>query len=133
LVEVVISTAIATLAVGAIINGYLMASKRAEWSGASLAAHSLAMQRIEQTRAAKWDPLAYPPVDELTSSNFPPSVELLDIPISGTNRIYATNIVTISLISSNPPLKMIQVVCTWPFQSRGSFSNTVTTYRAADQ
>ena len=45
------------------IVGYLQAAVRAEWSAYSLAAQSLAVMRLEQSRAAKWDRLAYPPVD----------------------------------------------------------------------
>lgn len=133
LVEVVISTAITALVLGAIVYGYVTTSRRSEWSAYSLAGHALVMQRVEQTRAAKWDPLAYPPVDELMTTNFPPTVSLLDVPVTGTNQVYGTNVTSISQISSNPPLKMIEVVCFWPFQSRGPFSNRVITYRAPDQ
>src|SRR4249920_3737041 len=82
-VEVVIAMAIAALSLGSIINGYIISSQRAEWSAYSLAAHSLAMQRLEQSRAAKWDPDGIPPADQLTNS--PNRVEILDIPRSGTN------------------------------------------------
>ena len=105
--------------------------KTAEWAAYSLAAHSLAMQRIEQTRAAKWDPAGFPPVDDLT--NRPPAVDILDIPISGTNIAYATSITTIATVSLNPPLKKIRVECVWPFVNRGLFTNVVVTYRAPDQ
>jgi len=133
LMEVVISLAISAITIGAILTGYTLATKRAEWSAYSLAAQSLAMQRLEQTRAAKWDPNGWPPVDELVSSNFPVRQEVLDIPISGTNLVYATNFTSITMLSSSPPLKMIRVDCTWMFISRGPFTNTVATYRTADQ
>lgn len=133
LMEVVISMAIAGLTIGGIISGYILSLRRAEWSAYSLAAHSLAMQRLEQTRAAKWDPQAYPAVDELVAANFPLRIEVLDIPISGTNKVYATNVTTISLLSSSPPLKMIRVDCSWMFQSKGPFTNTLITYRTSDQ
>jgi prepilin-type N-terminal cleavage/methylation domain-containing protein len=134
LAEVVIATALAALVVGSSIYGYVIASRRAEWSAYSLAANSLAIQRLEQARAAKWDPLGFPPVDELVSTNFPVvSTNVLDIPISKTNIVYATNITTITVLSTNPPLKMIRVDCIWPFLNRGSFTNTVVTYRAPDQ
>lgn len=162
LVEVVIATAIATLSILAIINGYVFAAQRAEWSAYNLAAQSLANQRIEQARAAKWDTRATPLVDELVSSNFPVVVNILDIPITaatnaanlaaqfpvdlasaawlaasarsnGVTFVYATNYTSIWNVSSNPPLKAVQVDCVWAFANRGLFTNTVTTYRAPDQ
>ena len=131
--EVVISLSISALTIGAIVTGYTLSTKRAEWSAYSLAANSLAVQRLEQTRAAKWDPTGWPPVDELVSANFPVKNEILDIPISGTNLVYATNFTTITTLSSSPPLKMIRVDCTWMFLSRGPFTNSVVTYRTSDQ
>lgn len=131
--EVVMSMALAALTIGAIVSGYLLSARRAEWSAYSLAAHSLAMQQMEQTRAAKWDPSGWPPVDELVSSNFPVKAEILDIPISGTNVVYATNLTTITSLSTSPPLKMIRVDCSWMFLSRGPFTNTIVTYRTSDQ
>jgi prepilin-type N-terminal cleavage/methylation domain-containing protein len=133
LVEVVIATAIAALTIGSSIYAYVQTTRRAEWSAYSLAAHSLAMQRTEQTRAAKWDPMGFPPVDELVPTNFPPRIEVLDIPISGTNIAYATSITSIATISLNPPLKKIRVDCRWSFASGRSFTNTIITYRAPDQ
>jgi type II secretory pathway pseudopilin PulG len=133
LTEVVMAMAISALVIGGIIAGYTMSSQRAEWSSYSLAAHSLAMQRLEQTRACKWDPQGWPQVDELVSTNFPVRVDVLDLPISGTNVVYATNTTTITTITTNPPLKMIRVDCKWMFLSRGPFTNTVATYRTADQ
>jgi type II secretory pathway pseudopilin PulG len=130
LAEVVIAMAIAALSLGSIVNGYVISSQRAEWSAYSLAAHSLAMERLEQTRAAKWDPDGVPPADQLTNS--PNTVEILDLPRSGTNIVYATNFMTISTISTTPPLRMVRVDCVWRFMSRSTFTNTVMTYRTVD-
>ena len=91
------------------------------------------MQALEQTRAAKWDTLGTPVVDQVVSGNFTSRVEILDIPISGTNIVYATSSISISTISTTPPLKMIQVDCVWRFMNHGLFTNTVATYRAPDQ
>lgn len=124
--------AIWSLIAAAMINGYIMAAKRAEWSAYSFAAQSLALQRAEQCRAAKWDPKAYPPADELVDANFPARVETLDIPISGTNIVYATNYTRIRTISTNPQLKSIRVDCVWMFLTRGPFTNSILTYRAPD-
>ena len=133
LAEVVIATGLASLGIGGTIYGYVLSAKRAEWSAYRLAANSQALGRVEQARASKWDPLGFPPVDELVQSNFPPLVSILDIPISQTNIAYATNITSISMVSTNPALKMIRVDTSWTFVGRGSFTNTVVTYRAPDQ
>ena len=126
--------AIGTLGLAAIINGYVMAAQRAEWSAYSLAAQSLANQKVEQARSCKWDPLGYPAVNEMVSSNFPTTVDILDVPLSTNGAItYATNKTTITDISANPPLKMVRVDTTWMFMGRGVFTNTVITYRAPDQ
>src|ERR1043165_1352431 len=119
LVEWVISWAVAGVAIIGSINGYVLSATRAEWSSYSLAAHSMAMQRIEQARAAKWDPMAPLPVDQVVRANFPVGVDILDVPSSGTNIVYATNITTITSISVNPPLRMIRVDCVWPFRNHG--------------
>jgi hypothetical protein len=91
------------------------------------------LQPIEQARGAKWDPYANPPVDEVVSTNFPVAWHILDIPISGTNIVYATNRVTIRWVTAAPPLKEISVQTTWRFFNRGLFTNTTVTYRAPDQ
>ena len=46
---------------------------------------------------------------------------------------YATNYTTVSDISVDPPLRMIQVDCVWRFMGGRLFTNTVITYRAPDQ
>jgi prepilin-type N-terminal cleavage/methylation domain-containing protein len=133
LAEVVMSIAIASIAVSGSINGYIMAVNQAECSAYSLAAQSLANQRMEQVRAAKWDTSASPVVDMVVSSNFLVKVDILDVPISGTNIVYATNYTTITPISTNPAYKLIKVDCVWRFMNHGAYSNTVVSYRAADQ
>lgn len=133
LIEVVIATGTAALTIGSSIYAYVLSTRRAEWSAHSLAAHSLAMQRMEQSRAAKWDPMGYPPVDELVSSNFPTRVDILDIPISGTNIAYATSVTSVATITANPPLKRIRVDCTWSFVNGRVFTNSIVSYRAPDQ
>ncbi|HMP84828.1 MAG TPA: hypothetical protein PKA41_19215, partial [Verrucomicrobiota bacterium] len=65
--------------------------------------------------------------------NFPVSIDIMDIPISGTNITFATSTVTISNLSVNPPLKLIRVETVWPFPGGGRFTNSVITYRAPDQ
>ena len=115
------------------VLGYVQSARQAEWAAYSLAANSLAQQRMEQTRAAKWDTQANPPIDNVVSTNFPLKVDILDVPLSGTNIVYATNVTTISTVTTNPAVKMIRVDCTWRFWNRSLFTNTVVTYRAPDQ
>ena len=129
--EVVISVAIAALCIGGIIYGYVISARRAEWSGYSLAAHTAAIQVIERIRSARWDPTANPPVDLVTSNQFPVTESLLlDIPVQGTNVVSVSARTTISTISVNPPLKMIEVECTWPFSNGRTYTNKVVTYRS---
>ncbi len=130
--EVFTSLAILGLSVGGTITGYIVAVERAQWSASSLAANSQALQRIEQARAAKWDTLANSPVDELISGNFPTVVQPLDLPSSGTNYVYATNVTTITTVSSNPPMRMVRVDCIWSMASHGVFTNTMIVYRTPD-
>ena len=115
------------------IYGYIESARMTDWQAHSLAAQAFAMQRIEQARAAKWDTQAGTPVDELVSSNFPPLAGKLGIPVSGTNFTFATDYTTISDISADPPLRMIQVNCVWQFTDGKMFTNTVVTYRAPDE
>jgi type II secretory pathway pseudopilin PulG len=135
LAEVIVAAGIAVVALGGIIYGYILSAQRAEWSAYSLAAQSLAMQRLEQTRSAKWDPMGYPPDNDHLTTNFFPIIRtnVLDIPITKTNFVYATNVTTISTVSTSPPLRMIRIDCSWSFPHRGTFTNTVVCYRAPDQ
>jgi type II secretory pathway pseudopilin PulG len=134
LVETVIAMAVGALMLGGLVLGYLMSTRRAEWSAYSLAAQSLAIQRIEQARAIKWDPLAFPPApDPLVPATFPPKQEILDIPMTGGQITYATNYTTITDIPGPSPVKMIRVDCVWQFCGRGAFTNSIATYRAPDQ
>lgn len=125
--------AIAAVSIGGVMAGYVFSAQTAEWSAYNLAANSLAIQRMEQTRAAKWDLQASPQVDAFKQSDFPPVIETLDIPISGTNIVRATNVTTITDISTSPPLRMVRVDCSWQFTTGRVFTNTITTYRAPDQ
>ena len=130
--EVLIAMVVLGIAIIGLVSGFVQANRAAEWSAYSLAAQSLAMQPIEQSRAAKWDPYAYPPVDEVTNIRTL-TTNILDIPISGTNIVYATNRTTVRTISTTPPLKEISVQCTWRFCNEGVFTNRIVVYRASDQ
>ncbi len=131
LAEVVISLGILGLVVAGMLYAFANSSKLAEWNAYSLAAQSLALQGVEAARAAKWDPQAWPPVDELGVTNFV-EVDILDVPVSKVP-IYATNYVSVSWVTQNPPLRQLRADCVWRFPGRGLFTNTVITLRAADQ
>lgn len=132
LMESIIASAIAAMMFGGIVYGYIQSGRNAEWSAYSFAAQSMAMQRLEQTRACKWDPESTPSVDELISSNFPTVVSILDVPMSGSNYIYATNFTTISTISTAPQLRMIKVESVWGFINGRLYTNSIATCRAPD-
>ncbi len=137
LVEVVVSLAISGLIFAGVLYGYVFVTDRAEWSAYSLAAHSLAMQGVEQARAAKWDPQAWPGVDELGLTNFT-EIAVLDVPTVAGNPLYATNYLSVTTASTSPPLRQLRCDCVWslPYRKdaiRGPFTNTVITLRAPDQ
>ena len=132
LVESIIASAIAAMMFGGIIYGYTQSGRNAEWSAYSFAAQSMAMQRLEQTRACKWDPESTPAVDELVSGNFPTLVSILDVPMNGSNIVYATNFTTISTLSTTPKLRMISVESVWGFINGRTYTNSIATCRAPD-
>ena len=135
LAEVAVAMAITAMSMAGVVAGYIFATRQAEWSALSLAAQALATQRLEQTRAAQWEPRLSPPLDELVVANFPTvPTNRLDMPISGTNITYATNFTAITDLKPvvGYPLKMIRVDCVWSFRQR-AYTNTIATYRAPDR
>jgi prepilin-type N-terminal cleavage/methylation domain-containing protein len=131
LTEVVVAMAITAGTFAVVFSGYLGTNYRGEWSVYSLAAQSLAQQGIEQARAAKWEPLGWPVVDELGVTNYS-QVDTLDVPISG-QPIFATNYISVTTAATNPPLRELRADCVWMLGSRGPFTNTTVTLRAPDQ
>ncbi len=156
LAEVVTAIAIVATVFGGMIVAYIQAAKRAQWSGYSLAAQALAVQQLEQARAAVWDPSKPSKQNDLTnlvllSKNIVNPAGMytmtgyswtnLDLPTSGSNYVTATNYVTVRLMyynnSSTPPtqFQMLEVDTVWPFtwgNSTRFFTNTVCTYVAPD-
>ena len=139
LIEVVISVFIIMLLFSAIITSYIQGSYRAEWAGLSLAAQSAAVQQLEAAKCAVWDPSQSPVKDEIRQLPLVTSV-LLDLPISGTNAVYATNYTTITLmlITSGGNVYsnyMVRVDTAWPFRWNNravTFTNTIVDYFAPD-
>lgn len=133
--EAVVSLMVMGVVFGTVLLAYTQSSTRAEWSGMSLAAQAMALRQVEQFHAAKWDTQSTPPVDQTT--NIPsPVVSILDLPISGTNVVWATNSCTVTnfTISANPlaVIKMITVNTVWRFNGV-LFTNSIVDYRAPDQ
>jgi type II secretory pathway pseudopilin PulG len=125
LVEVVVALGIASLTVVSLVSGYIFTTVSAEKSGLSLAANARAMERLEDTRGARWDTSSWPVVDELWATNFPTKGVILDLSGEGAGTTYATNYTSITQISSSPPLRRIRVDCVWQFRNR-QFSSLVT-------
>jgi prepilin-type N-terminal cleavage/methylation domain-containing protein len=135
LVEVSVCMAILAVVFGGIITCYMQGADRAEWAGYNLSAQALAMQQVEQAKAAKWDST----VNEITNIVRITSASL-DLPMSGTNQIWATNYTSVTQvqISASPLIyvQMVKVDTQWPFYHRGSsryFTNSVACYYAKDQ
>jgi len=133
LAETVVSMMLTGLMISGMVSGFLQSARQAEWSAYSYAAQSQALWGLEQVRSAPWDPLNFPPLDEVKTNNFPPHVEILDIPNPGGNITYATNRTFITTISDTPPLRLIVIECSWRFPNRGVYTNVVRTYRTTDQ
>ncbi len=133
LAEVVVSLAIASSVITGIVTGYINCVYHAEWLACSAAAQSQASQRLEQVRAARWDTLASPPLDEVASNQFPVVIQPLDLPRSGDKVILATNRIYISVISQDPPVRLIKAECIWKFPGRGVYTNSLTSYRCPEQ
>jgi Tfp pilus assembly protein PilV len=150
LAEVVIALAVIMMIFTGIVLAYTQAAYRAEWSGYSLAAESLAMKQIEQARSARWDPANQSgTVNEiyclnLLNSNLTAANVFtgytwtnLDLPSNGTNVARATNYVTVQPVASSTPGSniMVRVDTVWKFRWRQAtklYTNTICTYLAPD-
>jgi hypothetical protein len=134
LAEVVVCLAIMALVFGGIITAYIQGAYRAEWAGYNLGAQALAMQQIEQAKTAMWDNSH----NEFTNI-LQQTWGYLDLPVNGTNRVYATNYVqvTTNQVSILPALYiyMVKVDTVWPYNRGGQvhyYTNSVADYYAPD-
>jgi prepilin-type N-terminal cleavage/methylation domain-containing protein len=150
LVEVVIAVAIVTLLFGGILTAYIQMSRQAEWAGYSLAAQSIGIHQIEQARSAVWDYSISK--NELTNLNLLSwtyntstkvgtgyTTSVLDLPVSGTNIVVATNFVTVKMLSltglPNVQVHLVMVDTVWPFltpQGKRLFTNRTASYFGPD-
>ena len=150
LVEVLVSLGIVTVLFGGILSAYIQTSRQAEWAGYSLAAQSLGILQIEQARSGVWDYSISK--NELTNLNLFSwtynattktgtgySTSVLDLPVSGTNIVVATNFVTVMMLNvsglSNVQVQMVKVETVWPFQTlhgKRYFTNRTASYFGPD-
>ncbi len=134
LVETMMSITILAVVFGSSILCYIQSCRRAEWSGYSLAGQALCVRQMEQFRAAIWDTQSVPVNDQTT--NIPGTViTILELPITGTNAVWATNyatVTTLSVTNSAAVIKMLTVNTVWPWNGK-TFTNTLVTYRSPDQ
>ena len=137
LAEVVVCVFIMMVLFAGILTAYIQTSYRAEWSGYSLAAQALAIQQLEQAKSAVWDVQQTPVKNELT--NLPTvTYATLDLPVTGSNYVYATNYATLSLIPSGlagVSNYMVKVDTVWPFRWKNQviyFTNTIADYYAPE-
>jgi len=133
LVEVVIALAITSLTLAGIVEGYIYCTTAAVKAQLVEAASARAMERLEETRSARWDTASWPVVDQLVATNFPDEVVSLDMPGSTTGGTSATIKTTISQISLSPPIRGIRVDCIWQYRGVEMITNTIDTLRAPDQ
>ncbi len=150
LVEVMVALGIVTLLFSGILSAYIQTSRQAEWAGYSLAAQAIGIQQIEQARSGVWDFSISK--NELTNLNLLSwqynaatkvgtgySTNVLDIPISGTNVVMATNFVTVKMLSltglANVQVQMVTVDTVWAFPTahgRSLFTNRIANYYGPD-
>jgi hypothetical protein len=147
---VVVALAIITLVFSGIITAYIQSSRRAEWSGYSLAAQALGIHQIEQARSAVWDFSITK--NEITNLNLLSwsynattkvgtgyTTNVLDLPVAGTNIVVATNFVTVKMLNltgfTNVQVQMLSVDTVWPFPTRTGtclFTNRTASYFGPD-
>jgi len=150
LVEVLVALAVVALLFGGVLTTYIQASRQAEWAGYALAAQAIAIQQIEQARSAVWDPAISK--NELTNMNllawtYNPAtkvgtgytINVLDLPVSGTNIVVATNFVTVKMLNltgfTNAQVQMVTVNTVWPLSTPSGtrlFTNCAASYYGPD-
>lgn len=130
MVEFLVALSIVGFTIASIITGYILASRKTEWSTAAAAAQRLALQRLEQTRAARWD--LYADLNELPSLTTTVPLVPLGIPYTTDHPATATVRTTATQVSANPPLYVIRVEVEWSYGGGGPFTNRVIAYRAPD-
>jgi len=155
--EVLIAFVIVAVAFGTIVGGYMSGATKAQWSGYSLAAQTMASHTLEQTRSAKFDCSSTNGMEITNMTLFSKSLvvsstnwimtgyttNILDVPWSSTNYVMATNFISVRLLFANGvtnpwvQMQMVRVDTVWPFTGWGklafrTYTNTVCTMLAPD-
>lgn len=146
-----VSLAIIVVLFGGILTAYIQTSRQAEWAGYALAAQAIGIQQIEQARSAVWDYSIGK--NELTNLNLMGwsyntstkvgkgySTNVLDLPISGTNAVIATNFVTVKMLNltglNSVQVQMVTVETVWPLltlrHGKRLYTNTTASYFGPD-
>jgi prepilin-type N-terminal cleavage/methylation domain-containing protein len=125
LIEVAVAVAVMGLVMAGMFEGYILASRRAQYASYSLAASAQAMLRMERIVGSSWTVSGTPCTNLFNPSLTNTTTVALCMPSNGTNLAYATNIVTVQQLSTNPPYVWVQVSCVWGFMGLGTFTNTV--------
>lgn len=128
LAEVVIAVAIAAVLCTAVVECYIMGSRRSQFAACSLAANLQAMKKLEQVIYANWIP-SYGVTNVFNPVLTNMDKENLEMPVAVTNIMTCTNYTTVTQLSTNPPYLMIRVDCVWGFNGLGTYTNTVAVLR----
>jgi Tfp pilus assembly protein PilE len=128
LAEVVMAAAIAAVVCTAVVQCYMIGSRRSQYASCSFAANLQAMKKIEQVIFANWIP-SYGTTNIFNPALTNTDLENLEMPVAITNVITCTNYTTVRQISTNPPYLMIRVDCVWGFNGLGTYTNTVAVMR----
>lgn len=131
--EVLVAISLVGITALSTVSGYVTVAKRSDWASRSAAANAAAVQRVEQIRAARWDTLASPPVDEVVAAHFPDLVVPLDVPQKEASLVQARVKTFIDRISDQPPVRLVRVECIWSSLDQRLFTNTVVAYRTPGQ
>ena len=71
--------------------------------------------------------------NELVKNDFAEGPVPLDMPLTGTIPLMATNYVSVTRLPVDRPLFLLEVDCVWTLMGRGPFTNGLVSYRAPDQ
>jgi prepilin-type N-terminal cleavage/methylation domain-containing protein len=129
LAEVMIALAITGITIAGTVKGYIYCNTANAKDALYMAANGVALQRLEETRAATWDTSSFPIVDQLTNTFFPDKTVPLDKSSAGDSVVMATVKTDIKDISINPPLRRVRVDCIWLFRGQEVVTNSIETCR----
>lgn len=126
------SIGIAVISITALIQGHVFSANRIELEHTTRAAKELAVQRLEQTYAARWDEGATPPLDELKTINFPGVNRDFNLPRIGTNQMTGKVRTVVEDVSQSPKVRRVRVDVIWEYREGVFYTNSVIAYRSPD-